>query len=289
MHMNTSTASKYMLRNYLHSLILLVSMMALLSLVGWLLMGPIGIGWFLVIGIFTLLSAARVSPRIILLMHGARPLSPEEAPYIYEIIVRLSQRAGIKNIPKLYYIPARLMEIFTTGLNHNTSIALSYGIVRHLSTRELTGVLAHEISHIRSNDLMVMLMASVIASLTSMMALAGSVLVLIYIPMYILTGEIVPWPLLIVLMLAPTASALMQMSLSRSRELRADLEAVRLTEDPLSLASALEKIESYQWNWAERILMPSRRVRIPFFLRTHPLIKDRVNRLKELDEEMRQQ
>lgn len=284
--MKISTASSYKFRNYLHSIILFVGMLALLSLVGWLLMGPVGIGWFLTVGVFALVGAVRISPHFILLMHGARPMMPEDAPYLYEIIARLSERAGIKDIPTLYYIPVRLMEIFTTGLNQNTSIAISYGMIRQLNVRELTAVLAHEIGHIRSNDLLVMLMASIIASLTSMMALAGSILVLIYLPLYILTDEIVPWTLLIVLMLAPTASALMQMSLSRSRELRADQEAVGLTDDPLSLASALEKIESYQWSWAERILMPKRRVRIPLLLRTHPLVTDRVNRLKELASEI---
>jgi heat shock protein HtpX len=275
-------AASYRFRNRLHSFILLSAMLALLSLVGWLLLGPIGIAWFLTVGVFAIIGATRASPRIILLMHGARPLRPEEAPYLYQIITRLCQRAGINNIPTLYYIPARLMDIFTTGLSNSTSIALSYGLVRQLSTRELTGVLAHEISHIRSNDLFVMLVASVISSLTSMMALAGSILVLIYIPLYVLTDEAVPWALLMVLMFAPTASALMQLALSRSRELRADLEAVRLTDDPLSLASALEKIESYQLNWMERILMSSRRIRIPSIFRTHPLVSDRVARLKSL-------
>jgi heat shock protein HtpX len=131
-----------------------------------------------------------------------------------------------------------------------------------------------------------MLVASVISSLTTMMALTGSILILIYIPLYILTDEVVPWALLLIMMLAPTASALMQMALSRTREFSADLDAVRLTDDPLSLASALVKIESQQRSWIERIFMSGQYIRIPLLFRSHPLVSDRVNRLKDLGAEM---
>ncbi|MDH5613087.1 MAG: zinc metalloprotease HtpX [Gammaproteobacteria bacterium] len=280
--MRTSVISSNSLRNFLHSLVLFTGMMALLSLVGWLLMGPVGIGWFLFTGIVILIGATRISPRVILLLHGARLLRTEDAPNLYKILNRLSVQAGIKNCPILYYIPDTTINVFTSGLKENTSIALSYGIVRQLNVHELTGVLAHEISHIRSNDMLVMLVASVISSLTSVMALAGSILVLIYIPLYILTDETVPWALLIIMMLAPTASALMQMALSRTREFSADLDAVKLTNDPLSLASALEKIEYYQSSWLEKIFKHSQYIRIPLLLRTHPLVSDRVDRLKDL-------
>ena len=129
-------------------------------------------------------------------------------------------------------------------------------------------------------------MADVITRLTNIMALTGFILILVYIPMYVLTDETVPWVLMVILMIAPTLSALMQLALSRSREYRADLEAVKLTDDPLSLASALEKIESYQMSWLERIFIPGRRVNVPAFLRTHPLVTDRVKRLKDLATEM---
>ena len=160
-------------------------------------------------------------------------------------------------------------------------------MIGRLNTRELTAVLAHEISHIRGNDLLVMMIASVIASLTTTMAMVGSILILIYLPLYILTDEPVPWLLLIILMAAPFFSTLLQLALSRSRELSADLEAVRLTEDPLSLASALEKIETYQWSWLEKLFMQPKRDPIPPLLRTHPQVTDRVRRLKNLAEKMR--
>lgn len=270
------------LRNYLHSLILLAGMLTLLSLIGWLLAGLAGIGWFLFAGLFILISAPRISPAFILRLHGAKVLRPEDAPRLYEIIFWLTEQAGMENTPTLYYIPSKLMNAFSTGLKENAVIAISDGMLRALNPRELTGVLAHEISHIHDNDLLVMMVADVISRLTSVMAFTGYLLIWIYIPLFILTEARVPWALLLVLMLAPTVSALMQLALSRSREFSADVEAARLTGDPLGLASALEKIEHYQGNWIERIFIPFRRMPEPSLLRTHPLMIDRVNRLKDL-------
>ena len=263
-------------------------MLTLLSLIGWLLAGPSGIVWFLLVGLFILISAPRIPPHFILRVYSAQVLSPEDAPRLYEIISWLAKQAGMKNTPTLYYIPSRLMNAFSTGLNEkNAVVAISDGMLRSLNPRELTGVLAHEISHIHSNDLLVLLVADVISRLTSVMAFAGYFLIWIYIPLFILMDAKVPWMLLIVLMMAPTFSALMQLALSRAREFSADAEAARLTDDPLGLASALEKIEHYQGNRIERIFIPYRRMCEPSLLRTHPLMVDRVNRLKDLASQMR--
>lgn len=280
--MNNIVSITDTLRNYLHSLILLVAMLTLLGLIGWLLLGPIGILWFLIACIIIFIGAARIPPHLTLLMHGAQLVRPDDAPYLYEIVTQLCQRAGIKKIPTLYLMPGRLMDVFTAGINAHASIALSHDIVRRLSSEELTAVLAHEISHIRGNDLLVMMIASVISSLTSTMALVGSLLILIYLPLYVLADERVPWLLLILLMVAPVISTLIQLALSRSREFSADLSAVRLTDDPLSLAAALEKIETYQWSWVERVFLQARRDPLPPLLRTHPQVIDRVKRLKDL-------
>jgi len=276
------------LRNHLHSLILLAGMLALLSLIGWLLAGPSGIVWFLLVGLFILISALRIPPSFILRVYSAQVLSPEDAPRLHEIIRWLAKLAGMENTPTLYYIPSSIMNAFSTGLyEKNAVVAISDGMLRQLNPRELTGVLAHEISHIHSNDLLVLLVADVISRLTSVMAFAGYFLIWIYIPLFIITDAKVPWMLLIVLMMAPTFSALMQLALSRSREFSADAEASRLTDDPLGLASALEKIEHYQGNWIERVFIPNWRMREPSLLRTHPLMTDRVNRLKVLASQMR--
>ena len=285
--MNILFSSYYKLSNYLSSIVLLAGMLALLSLIGWLLAGPSGIGLFLLGGVIIFISAPRITPRFILRLHRAKVLHPKDAPLLYEIITWLAKRAGMKNIPTLYYIPSGMINAFTTGLKKNAAIALSDGMLRQLNSRELTGVLAHEISHIHSNDLLVILMADVICRLTSIMAFTGYILIWIYLPLFILTDASVPWVLLLVLMLAPSISVLMQLALSRTHEFSADVEAAKLTNDPLGLASALKKIEYYQGSWIERIFAPYRRMREPSLLRTHPLMTDRVNRLKDLASQMR--
>jgi heat shock protein HtpX len=284
--MNNLLSSYYSVSNYLSSIILLAGMLSLLGLIGWLIAGASGIAMFLAAGALVLLSAPRVTPQFILRLHQARRLQPGDAPKLYEVIVWLAERAGLKKIPVLYYFPSDAINAFTTGLYNSTSIAISDGMLHKLDSRELTGVLAHEISHIRNHDLLVMLMAEVMSRLTSVMAFTGYMLILIYIPMYVMTGTAVSWLLLIVLMMAPTVSIIMQMTLSRLHEFSADTTAAKITGDPLGLASALEKIDYYQGGWVERMFIPSRRRYQPALLRTHPLMTDRIRRLRELAEQM---
>lgn len=285
--MNGLFPAHYKLHNYLQSAFLLAGMLGLLSLVGWLLAGPEGIGWFFIAGAFIFISAPRVTPAYILRLHRAQALRPADAPQLYEMVRLMANRAGMKTVPALYYVPTDNINAFTTGLNKNAAIALSDGMLRQLNTRELSGVLAHEISHISSNDLLVMMIADVISRLTSIMAFAGYVLIWIYIPLFFFSGEKAPWLLLIVLMTAPTFSVLMQLALSRAHEFNADVKAAKLTGDPLGLASALEKIDSFQGSWIKRVFSPSQRMHDPVFFRTHPLMTDRVNRLKQLANTMR--
>ena len=280
--MNDLFSSYYKLRNNLHSLVLLTGMLALLSLIGWLLAGPSGIVWFFIVGVLVLMSGLRLTPHFILRLYRAQMIHPRDAPQLYEIISRLAKRANLKKVPDLCYIPGKIINAFTTGLNDSAIIALSEGMFKQLNTREITGVLAHEVSHIHRNDLFVMLLADIMSRLTSIMAFTGYILIWIYIPLFIFTDAEAPWILLIVLMLAPSLSFLMQLALSRVHEFGADLEAARLTNDPLGLASALEKIERYQGNWVDRFFVSSRRMREPTVLRTHPFMVDRVNRLKAL-------
>lgn len=280
--MNNLFATYYKFHNYLRSIFLLAGMLFLLSLIGWLLAGPAGIAWFLVVGVLVLLSGLRITPGLILRMYQARVIRPGDAPQLYAIINRLAKQAKLKSVPTLCYLPGRLINAFTTGLHENVVIALSDGMLRQLNTRELTAVLAHEISHIHRNDLFVMLLADIMSRLTSIMAFTGYILIWIYIPLFIFTDAKAPWVLLIVLTLAPSLSFLMQLALSRAHEFGADLEAARLTNDPLGLASALEKIERYQGNWVDRVFVSSRHMREPAVLRTHPFMVDRINRLKAL-------
>lgn len=280
--MHTIHSAQIKFRNYLHSLILLAGMLGIMGLVGWLLAGPAGIGWFVLVGFMAFLSAPRLTPHLIMRLHQAKLLQPDEAPQLYGIVNQLARRAGIRIMPTLYYIPGNVINAFTTGLNGRASIAVSDGLLRELTSRELNGVLAHEISHISNNDLLVMMVADVIRRLTSIMAFSGYLLIWIYIPLYVFSSQSAPWLLMIILMTAPTFSILMQLALSRTHEFNADAQAARLTGDPLGLASALEKIDYSQTGWVKRMFVPNRDMHEPAVFRTHPLMVDRIDRLKQL-------
>lgn len=277
--MHKSSVRFYQLQNLIHSMLLLAGMFALLSFIGWLLMGVAGIFWSLGIVIFVIVSSRHLSPRFILYLYRARPLSPQQAPELYDILYQLANRAPLQYLPQLYIIPGRIMNAFTIGQNQHTYIALSNAILNNMSQREITGVLAHEVAHIHHNDLWVMALADVLSRLTNLLAITGIFLILVYLPLFVLSGETIPWLLLIVLLLSPNLSALLQLALSRSREYNADIEAVDLTDDPHGLASALEKIEYYQGGWVERILFPNRKIPDPSLLRTHPKTEERIKRI----------
>ena len=143
-------------------------------------------------------------------------------------------------------------------------------------------MLAHELSHIRNRDLWLMMLADAIGRLTSLMSNAGLVLLVLNLPL-VLTGQAVtPWALVALLVLAPTATSLLQLALSRAREFDADLDAARLTGDPAGLASALAKLERRQGRFWEEVILPGRRMPDPSLLRTHPPSGERVRRLLEL-------
>lgn len=280
--MRSTSASHYMLQNLLHSVLMLAGMFGLLALIGWLLMGVAGIFWSLGIVVIVILSSRQLSPRLLLYLYGAQPLSPEQAPELHDILSQLTTRASLPYLPRLYILPSRIMNAFTMGHNQHTYIVLSNAMLSVMNLRELTGVLAHEVAHIRHQDLWVMTLADVLSRLTNLLAITGLFLMLVYLPLFVLTGQTIPWLLLIVLLLSPNLSALLQLALSRSREYSADIEAVSLTGDAYGLASALEKIEYYQGGWIERILLPGRKLPDPSLLRTHPQTEERVRRIFEV-------
>ena len=272
----------YQLQNLLHSLLLLAGMFALLAFIGWLLMGGIGIAWSLAIIILLVVSSRRLSPRLILYLYRAQPLYPHQAPELYDMLDELAGHAQLQSLPQLYFIPSKIMNAFTIGHGQDTYITLSDGMIHNLDLRELRGVVAHEIAHINHNDIWVMALADVMSRITNLMAITGVFLLVAYLPVFILAQEPLPWLLLLVLLLSPNLSALLQLALSRSREYNADIEAANLTGDARGLASALAKIEYYQGGWVERVLFPGRKLPDPSLLRTHPRTEERIERLMSL-------
>ena len=150
--------------------------------------------------------------------------------------------------------------------------------------REVAGVLAHETSHIRNNDLAVMGLADVLSRLAVGLSYVGVFLAVLNVLGWFQGEQVASWGAVLVLYLAPMLSSLMQLGLSRAREYDADLEGVQLTGDPLGLASALRRLEHTTGRFWEDLMfpMPGRRVGYPSLLRSHPATEDRVRRLVEL-------
>ena len=268
--------------NQLQSLLLLGGMGAFLALLGYLVWGPLGVLLLVVLGGLSVLFNPSVSPRMIMRFYQARPIHPAQAPQLAEANRVLSERAGLQRTPALYYVPSAMLNAFATGSPGNASIGLTDGLLRSLSPRELTAVLAHEISHVRANDLFVMGLADLFSRMTSALSLMGQLLLLLNLPLLFMGEAHVPWLVVLLLIFAPSVSALTQLALSRTREFDADLTAVGLTGDPVGLGSALLKLERLQGGWWERVFAPGRRVPDPSLLRTHPSTEDRVARLNEL-------
>lgn len=180
------------------------------------------------------------SDRIVLRMHNAVPMEREQYPELTAITEELAQKAGIPT-PRLYLIPAHYPNAFATGRNPNHGVvAITEGLIHLLTTRELRGVLAHEIAHIRNRDVL-------IATIASVFAAAITYLVNIF-QFSALFGnsedEDAPSPLagLAFALVAPFGAGLIQMAISRAREYIADAFAAEISGDPRALASTLQKL-----------------------------------------------
>lgn len=274
---------RHKIGNLVQSLLLLGGMVLMLALCGWILAGPDGVMWALFGGGLSLLLSPRVSPRMILGMFGARRLSYADAPPLFEAVGAIAHRAGLPAPPELWYIASPTLNAFAVGRRRHSAIAVTDGLLRSLNLRELAGVLAHEISHIRNNDLAVMGLADTVTNLTRLMSLFGILLLIINLPLLVMQPGAMPWLAILLLIAAPWGGALMQLALSRTREFDADLDAAHLTGDPEGIATALARIEGLQRGPWEGSLFPGRRTAaIPSLLRTHPHTEERVRRLMEL-------
>lgn len=267
--------------NLLQTLLIVASLLGLMWLIGWLFAGFYGIVWAMAVGVGPLLVSVRILPALTLRFYGARRLEHANAPVLFDMIADLSTAAGLERAPALHYIGSSAPLAFSTGSGTNTTIALSDGILRLLTYRELRGVLGHELSHIANNDTWVMSLADVTSRLTRFLSLIGQLLIIINLPLVLLSNRTLPWLPLLIMVFAPSLSALLQLALSRSREYEADLDCIRLTGDPAGLASALVKLERLQWHPLFRLLRPGHDDPEPSLLRTHPATEARIKRLQE--------
>lgn len=281
--MSTRPYLQQRLRNLAQSLILLGGMMLLLGLSAQLIFGHHSFLWVALLAPLLLAFAPTLSPTLILRLYGTSELIPQQVPALHALLDELSRRAGLTAIPRLHYLPSPIMNAFTVGKPGQAFIVLSDGLLRAMSVRELAGILAHELSHIQHNDMRIMSLADLVSRLTSTLSLLGQFAILINLPLFLLADIEVPWLGLLLLVFAPSISALLQLALSRSREYDADLSAARLTADPEALAAALHKLERYQGNWLQQILMPGRHNPDPSILRSHPPTEERIRRLLAME------
>jgi len=273
------------LRNVLHSAMIVAGMLALLGALGWFLGGWGGVFLLAVLGTMILAAGLRATPAMVLRLYGAQPLRPADAPILFRLAAELALRAQLPGTPRLYHVPSAMVNAFSVGSPEDAAITVTDGLLHKLNQREMLNVLAHEVAHIRHNDLRVMSLADFVSRMTFSLSWFGQLLLLINLPLIATSAYSIPWLLIWLLILAPALASLMQLALSRSREFDADLGAVSLTGDPRGLASALRKIEAIQAGLVERILLPGRRIPEPSLLRTHPNLEERLRRLAAMEEE----
>lgn len=177
------------------------------------------------------------SDKIVLRMYGAREVSRNQAPDLYEMVDRLRQRANLP-MPKVYVIPSDQPNAFATGRNPtNAAVAVTNGIVRMLNRQELEGVIAHELAHIENRDILTSSIAATLASAITLLVQFG----------FLFGGDRDRGGIVGVLLmwfLAPLAAGLIQAAISRSREFAADRDGARIAGNPRALASALQTLES---------------------------------------------
>lgn len=208
-------------------------------------------------------------------LYRVRALHPQEAHEMWALLRELPAT------PVPHYVPSAVVNAFATGSKQEVSIALTDGLLRSLSPRELAGVLVHEVAHIANEDLRVMGLADSDSRLTSLLALMGQIAILLSLPAQLVGAAEVYWPGLLLLAASPQLALLAQLGLSRVREFDADRLAAELTGDPQGLASALAKIERVSRSW-RAWLWPGSGNPEPSCLRTRPATQERIARLLTL-------
>lgn len=281
--MKTERFYEHRILNIVQTLLLLLGMSAILGVLGYILAGELVAFWLIALIIPLLLLSPKISSRFVLRLYGAKPLPSHHAPYLYEITDKLSHRAELPSVPAIYYLPTQTVAIFTLGGKSNPCIVVSIGLLQLLNRYETGGVIAHEIAHIRNNDLWLMSIADFISRITGMLSVAGLVVLMLLLPLLILSGNIgATFVALLIVTFAPYLNILLQLGLSRVREYRADITAAYLSGETRSLASALGKIDSVEQNWLQQLVFPGKTVPVPSLFRTHPSTEERIKRLEQL-------
>jgi heat shock protein HtpX len=278
--------------NTLKTAFLMALMTVLLVTLGGALGGKGGMGIALVMAVGMNFISYWFSDKMVLSMYGAQEISESDDPRYYGIVRRLAQRAGLP-MPKVYLIDTDTPNAFATGRNpQHAAVAATSGILRILNEEELSGVMAHELTHVKNRDILISTIAA---------TFAGAITYLAHMAQFAAMfgggrrdddeggGGIIGMILMAVL--APIAAMLVQMAISRSREYGADAGGAAICGNPLSLANALQKLEMGN----QQVPMDANAATAHMFIvnpltgggvmslfSTHPPMADRIARLQEM-------
>lgn len=270
--------------NLVHSVALIVSIAAITSVATWLIWGKLGVlialTWLFLLAAF----GPRLKPEAAMRLFSARPLGPGQGGQLPTIVAKLAERAELPNVPELYVIPSLTLNSFATGTPKRSAIAVTEGLLRRMTMREIVGVIGHEMSHIRNDDLSVMTLADTMTRFVQTLSYVALFLALLNLIGLMDDDPPFSWWAILLLYLAPALTSMLQLALSRTREFDADLEGAMLTGDPMGLASALRRLDEGTGRFWEDLMypVPARRVPVPSLLRTHPSTEERVARLVAL-------
>lgn len=233
------------------------------------------------------------SDRAVLRMYRARVVGPEDAPELYRMVDRLRQKAGLP-MPTVGITPSQQPNAFATGRNaEHAVVCVTIGLMNALNARELEGVIAHELAHVKHRHMLVGTVAAAMAGAIGLFASIARWGVILGTGRDSDRGN--PLVLLLMAIVAPIAAVIVQMAISRQNEFQADATAARMTGDKRGLASALQRIEAtakqipMEVNPAAAhmaIINPFSSGRAPAFtglFRTHPPTEDRVAALEALE------
>jgi heat shock protein HtpX len=276
--------------NLMKTAVLMAAITALFMLVGRWMGGQAGMMLALVVALGMNFFSYWFSDKIVLKMYRAREVDDSSAPQFVAMVRELAQRADIP-MPRVYIIDEQAPNAFATGRNpSHAAVAATTGILRVLSQRELRGVMAHELAHVKHRDILISTISATMAGAIGMLANFA-----------MLFGgrdsegrPANPIAGLLVAILAPLAASLIQMAISRAREFEADRGGAEISGDPEALATALQKIHRYAqgipMEAAERhpetaqmmIMNPLSAGGIRGLFSTHPSTEERVERLLQM-------
>ncbi|GAB4061127.1 zinc metalloprotease HtpX [Uliginosibacterium sediminicola] len=276
--------------NWLKTSILMAAIMALFGVIGAMLGGKSGMLLALLLGGGMNLFSYWFSDKMVLRMYNAQEVDATSSPYLYNMVADLARRAQLP-MPRVYLINEVQPNAFATGRNpEHAAVAATAGIIQLLSERELRGVMAHELAHVKHRDILISTISA---------TMAGAISALANFAMFFGGRDSEGRPAnpiagILVALLAPLAASLIQMAISRAREYEADRGGAEISGDPGALASALEKIHAYAHGiplaaaeahpeTAQMMIMnPLSGGTLAGLFATHPPTEERVARLRAL-------